>query len=204
MSRPVDVVEVQAAQLADPDSGGVQQFQDQPVAQRQRIVSGGRGDQRGRLVVPQHPGQFAARLRAGELRAGVTVEQPVAMRPGGEGTGGCRAPGQRAARRSRRPQPSEPTAQHAEVEVVGTGAPHPARVVEQRDDVGHVCAHRVCRPTPLAGQVSGERVDRRTHRVGQRRVCRLGARAPTHEPERYRLRWRSRARAAYPPSRATT
>ncbi|AUS52056.1 hypothetical protein CAB90_03227 [Mycobacterium tuberculosis] len=30
----VDVVDVQAAQLADPDTGGVQQLDDQPVPQR--------------------------------------------------------------------------------------------------------------------------------------------------------------------------
>ena len=34
----VDVVDVQAAQLADPDPGGVQHLDDQPVPQRQRIT----------------------------------------------------------------------------------------------------------------------------------------------------------------------
>ena len=37
-ARGVDVVDVEAAQLADANSGGVQHLDDQPVAQRERIT----------------------------------------------------------------------------------------------------------------------------------------------------------------------
>src|SRR5256885_2284890 len=70
---PVDVRPVEAAQFAAPDPGGVEQFEDEPVAQFYRFVAGRRGDQRGGLVVAQDGGQLTVRLRAGEPRTRVAL-----------------------------------------------------------------------------------------------------------------------------------
>ena len=68
----VHVVDVQAAQLAHPDTGGVQHLHDQPVPQSQRIAllrpgfRGRHGLQR--LILAQHCRQCAVRL--GHLQSG--------------------------------------------------------------------------------------------------------------------------------------
>ena len=63
----VDVVDVEAAQLADPDAGGVEQLQDRHVADAQgtAVVGERRGrlQQRPGLVLAERRRQRAVRLR---------------------------------------------------------------------------------------------------------------------------------------------
>ena len=64
----VDVVDVEADELADPDAGGVEQLEGRPVAQVHRVVvvGGDRCDveQRGRRALGQHRRQRAVAAAA--------------------------------------------------------------------------------------------------------------------------------------------
>src|SRR3712207_9039901 len=62
---PVDVVDVEPDQLADPHAAGVEQLEHHRVAQSGRLIGAGRGlDDRPGLVGGEHVGQRALRLRA--------------------------------------------------------------------------------------------------------------------------------------------
>ena len=98
----IDVVDVQAAQLADPDSGGVQQFDDQPVPQRQRITLLGPGFRCGHgrqgLILAQHRGQGAVGLRNLQPGSGIAGQHAAPGGPRGEGLDRRGAARQRRAR----------------------------------------------------------------------------------------------------------
>ena len=122
--RPIeiDVVDVEAAQLGDPHSRAVEQFEDRVVAQRDRISV----DRSAGTVVEE----FAYAVLRGDLRQGssalggdqpqcrVDADELFVLRPGEERPCGCGTPcesraGVAALRRS-----PQPVAQHLEVDLV--------------------------------------------------------------------------------------
>ena len=76
---PVDVVDVEPAQLADANAGGVQQLNDQLVAQRERITllrtGFGCGHGVEGLILPQHRWQGASGLGQLQSRGGIARHQ---------------------------------------------------------------------------------------------------------------------------------
>ena len=88
---PVEVVDVEAAQLADADAGGVEQLDQGEVAQADRPVVGdrrrGRVDESADVVVPEDDRKLAVRLGAGQQCPGVGARPAGAVQPGGEHAG---------------------------------------------------------------------------------------------------------------------
>ena len=153
---PVDVVDVEPDQLADPDAGGVEQLEHGHVAQPDRAAVvgelGRRLDQVARLVRAQHRRQRLVRLRRAQAarrrrlgarpvrasqavntrtavarRASVVRDLPVVC---------CWASQLRSVRRS---------------SVATSVMPEPARVLEQAGDVAEVGAHGVRGEVALGG-----------------------------------------------------
>ena len=127
----VDVVDVEAAQLADANSGGVQQLYDQLVAQRERIsllctgFRGGHGVKR--LILPQHRWQGASGLGHLQPGGGIARHQPAARRPRGERLDRRRAPCQRRAGRARSRLRRQPGPQDRQAQAGQSGVGHPLR-----------------------------------------------------------------------------
>ena len=164
----VDVVDVQAAQLADPDAGGVQQLDDEPVPQCEWItllrtgIGGGHGVQR--LILTQHGGQCSTRL--GDLQPGgrIARQQSPARRPGGEGLHRRGAPRQRGPGGTCRGLGRKPRPQNRQCQLGDRGVGCPLRhEVEQRTQVAEVCTPGVFGAAALQRQVVGELVEDRVH-----------------------------------------
>ena len=78
----VDVVDVEADELADPDAAGVEQLEHDRVAQADRLLGAGGGlDDRAGLVGREHAGQGAVRLGADQPEADVLGREAGAAQP---------------------------------------------------------------------------------------------------------------------------
>ena len=174
----VDVIDVQAAQLADPNAGGVQQLDDEQVPQCERItllrtrIGGGHGIQR--LILTQHRGQRSTRL--GELQPGgrIARQQTASGCPGGEGLDRRGAPRQRGAGRAGRCLGGQPRPQNRQAQAGDVGVGNPLTdEFEQRPQIAEIGATGVRR--------SGRAPTRGTRRT----------RRGSHPLSYRRRRWRS-------------
>ena len=129
--RRVDVVDVEAAQLADPDAGRVEHLDDESVPQRKRIallctgIGGGHRVQR--LVLTQHGGQRSPRL--GHLQTGgrIARQQPTPGRPCREGLHRRGPARQRGASDARGGLGRQPRPQHRQAQAGQLGIGRPLR-----------------------------------------------------------------------------
>ena len=171
MRFPVStLVDVEAAQLADPDAGGVQHLDDQPVPQRQRIALLGAGFRGGhgreRLILAQHRRQGAVRL--GHLQPGGRIrgEQTAPRRPRGERLDRRGATSQRRARgagpgRGGQPGPQQGQAQAVQADALTVSLP--VEEIGQRAQVAQVGATGVRRTAALQVKVFVELLEDRLH-----------------------------------------
>ena len=174
----VQVIQVKPAQLADPDTGRVEQLHDGQIPHnngpsprigpircrrgRHRGCPGGcppfsggqrgavlRGGQdRGHLVSPRDLRQPAADPRGAEQRARVAGQPATAVRVGGEGAGRGRPPRQRGAGQPGVVLSRQPAPQDADVEAARAGHPGLGGVFQQRADVARVGPDRGARTSP--------------------------------------------------------
>ena len=187
---PVDVVDVEPAQLADTNSGGVQQLNDQLVAQCERIAllctgfGGGHGVER--LILSQHSRQSASGFGYLQPRRRITRQQPPARRPRGEGLDRRRASRQRSARRACRRLNRQPGPKDRQGQPVQSGAGHTfGEKAEQRAQVAQVRAAGVVGAAALQREKLVELLEHRP----QPRVASLlpaGVHSPTVADRRRR------------------
>ncbi|MCB5294322.1 hypothetical protein BJQ90_03789 [Arthrobacter sp. SO3] len=156
----IEVVHVEAGQLADPDAGGVQQFNHGPVPQRHGPSLGGSRlrifHEPKDLLLVQHSGQGLFPLRCLQPQGGVRLDEFLTDGPGGEGPGGGGAPGQGGAGHAPFALRSEPAPQGAELQPGKILDSFGGRMLQEAADVGEVGAHRVGRASPLRLQVAAE------------------------------------------------
>jgi hypothetical protein len=99
----IDIVDVETAELADPDSGRIQQFEDGDISWAYWIITLGglRGsgvEEVDDLAGPQHLRKRLMRLRARQAGTGVAISSAAAFYPTGESAGGGGLTGDGAAR----------------------------------------------------------------------------------------------------------
>ncbi len=100
------------------------------------------------------------RARAGEQLARIGVDQAGGAGPRGERAGRRRAAGERAAGRTALAKLGQPAPQLVQVDVGHRRGTSATRVIEHRDDVGHIAPHGVRRSIALEAQVPLEVGDR--------------------------------------------
>jgi len=122
MARLVNVVDVEADQLTDPNAGGVKQLQNRVVAQllradlAERYV--GRGfEQSDRLGLGKDTRQPPLSLGSGQNQTGIGRQPRAPSAKSGEHSGGRRVPGDRRSRLTGGGQLGQPAAQDADVEI---------------------------------------------------------------------------------------
>ena len=183
----VDVVDVEAAQLADADAGGVQHLDDQPVTKRQRITllrTGFSGIHRvERLILTQHRRQRAMSLGHLQSRCGVFVDETAPACPLGEGLHGRRSSRQRRSRRSRGGLSREPRPQHRQRESIQRRVRRPfGQKGEQRPQITEIGPSGVLRPASLQVEVLVELLEDDVQRGPHSPVASLLPSAGRHTP----------------------
>ncbi len=168
----VEVVHVHAGQLADPDTGGVEQLHHGAVAQGQRLPLGRGGfgvvHEPPDLLLVQDTGQGLLPLRRLEPQGGVGFDQLLADGPGGEGPGGGGAAGQGGAGLAGLALGAEPAPQGPELQPGKVLDPLGGGVRQQAFDVGEIGPHGMGGPAPLRFQVAAEACGGKLHGGRQR------------------------------------
>jgi hypothetical protein len=161
VARLVDVVNVEADELANSNAGGIEEFEHRVVAQLLRARLPWRQvrrrlEQRDSLGLREHPRQESLRLRRGQDQTWVGSQPTASGAERCEHSGGCRMPGDRRSRPATGGQLGKPAAQNSDIEVTGARLAHSVRMVKQTPNVGGICPNRVFRQPALKTQVADE------------------------------------------------
>ena len=157
-ARTVDIVDIEPAQFADPNTGGVQHLHDQAVPQGHRITLG-RSRFRGRhgsirLIPAEYGGQRSVRARRSQARTGIDREMTGVCQPSRESAGRRGTSSHGRSRGPARGQIRQPRSQQAEIDLghrrVGRAV---AQMGQQRTRITEIGAHRMRRPIATEAQM---------------------------------------------------
>ena len=176
LARTVEIVEVEAAQLAHPCTGRIEQLEHDEITQIGRFVRirRGRAQDGGCLCGPKHFGQPTMRLGRLERASWVGRHVAAAGSPGREDAGRGRPARQRGPARTLGVQPSEPRAQRPDVDLVDALQPKAVGMVEQAAHIAQVCPDRVRGHVPFERQMIAEPLEDLRERLRKFRRRRVG------------------------------
>ena len=167
----VDIAELQAAELAHAQPGGVRKAEHGAVAQAAQGVGVGRLDQAHQVVLAQRVRQAAAEARSGRLRRGIGGQDALSHEEAHQAASGGEVPGGAAGAETALGEGAEPGTQEAGVEAVGLG--HALRLGEGDElrEIAGVGLDGVRREGAFDAEVVEEEVDEGVEGHGVQGIC---------------------------------
>jgi hypothetical protein len=195
-----EIIDVEAAHLADPDTRGVKKLEKGVIAQLHRLAAGSAAgfgvEKRCSLVLPQYRGQAAPGARGSKRGSMIHGRPPGPNEKPGECADGSGPASKRGAGSASTCALGQPATESWKIDPVRIGDAEPGSMLCKIGDITDVGAHRMWRQATLAGQVRGKGRDRlsqcgrsRRHRIGPPNLAYLGL-SVRALAERWRLRRR--------------
>jgi hypothetical protein len=176
-SVPIEIVDVETAQLADPDAGCIEQLHDRRIANGHGTTVVG-GDSRliehgTRVGLSQHTRKRTVRFRAAEQRSGIGRHPTSSMCPGSEHPCRGRPPGHRAASFPEAVLLRQPRTQYSNIQPGEAIATVSLQVEEQIRDVTQVRADRMTAQIALRNEMPLVVTEHHGERLGELRRIRF-------------------------------